>query len=287
MSQGPSRSEEDDIPEMELRGGVRGKYYERYTGSLQRTKGVPPGWGDDALSAFLQTAHENSFFVFAHHRNVYDLLNFVNDTFDRVLGVVSHTNHPWPAFFVARSHSAYLAATRLAVSGEVTESFASLRLAIEHAWYALHISCDVEQTKRFEIWLNRDDSDQSKWDAIKIFKSGDLKDTHRRKDPETARILELLYERAISFGAHPNPNGMLTSMTRNEDERTLTHSILYLNAQILPLMFALKSNVEVAVSILRVFGLIFTKQYVAAGLLPRLEQIVENLNDAFKPYLPV
>jgi hypothetical protein len=30
MSQKPSESEEDDIPEMELREGVRGKYYEAY-----------------------------------------------------------------------------------------------------------------------------------------------------------------------------------------------------------------------------------------------------------------
>lgn len=30
MSQKPGESEEDDIPEMELSGGVRGKYYERY-----------------------------------------------------------------------------------------------------------------------------------------------------------------------------------------------------------------------------------------------------------------
>lgn len=30
MSQKPSDIEEDDIPEMDLSGGVRGKYYERY-----------------------------------------------------------------------------------------------------------------------------------------------------------------------------------------------------------------------------------------------------------------
>ena len=30
MSQQTSESEEDDIPEMELSGGVRGKYYEAY-----------------------------------------------------------------------------------------------------------------------------------------------------------------------------------------------------------------------------------------------------------------
>jgi hypothetical protein len=30
MSQTPSQDEEDDIPEMELSGGVRGKYYEAY-----------------------------------------------------------------------------------------------------------------------------------------------------------------------------------------------------------------------------------------------------------------
>ncbi|MDP9193520.1 MAG: hypothetical protein M3P06_17645 [Acidobacteriota bacterium] len=30
MSNKPDQNEEDDIPEMELSGGVRGKYYERY-----------------------------------------------------------------------------------------------------------------------------------------------------------------------------------------------------------------------------------------------------------------
>jgi len=30
MNNRPSEVEEDDIPEMELSGGVRGKYYERY-----------------------------------------------------------------------------------------------------------------------------------------------------------------------------------------------------------------------------------------------------------------
>ncbi len=30
MNNSPSELEEDDIPEMELSGGVRGKYYERY-----------------------------------------------------------------------------------------------------------------------------------------------------------------------------------------------------------------------------------------------------------------
>jgi hypothetical protein len=30
MNNRPSELEEDDIPEMELSGGVRGKYYERY-----------------------------------------------------------------------------------------------------------------------------------------------------------------------------------------------------------------------------------------------------------------
>lgn len=30
MNQKPNESEEDDIPEMELSGGVRGKYYQSY-----------------------------------------------------------------------------------------------------------------------------------------------------------------------------------------------------------------------------------------------------------------
>lgn len=137
-----------------------------------------------------------------------------------------------------------------------------------------------------EAWLCRDDSDEAKWNVVKMFRSGDLKAAHQKRDAETASILEGLYERCISTGAHPNPAGFLTSIMREEGEATVTHNVLLLNAQLLPLMFALKSGVEIAVGVLRLFGLMYPKQYVESAMLQRLEQIIDRLNVVFRPYAP-
>src|SRR6266498_2780247 len=64
---------------------------------------VPPGWGDDALSKFLQVAHENAFFVFTQHRPVFDLLRSVHEAFDLAVGIGSHSRPKYLAFFVARA----------------------------------------------------------------------------------------------------------------------------------------------------------------------------------------
>lgn len=247
---------------------------------------MPPGWGDDALSEFLQTAHENAFFVFTQHRRVHGLLCMVHEGFDVAVGIASHGTPKYLAFFVTRAFSSYLAAIRLALSGQVAEAFAPLRVTIETAWYGLHVSADPESTKRMEAWLCRDDSEEAKWNVVKTFRAGDLKGTHKQRDAETAGILEELYERCISMGAHPNPAGFLTSIVREEDETTLTHKVLVLNPQLLPLMFATKTAIEVAVGVLRLFGLMYPRQYVNTGMLMRLDQIVDELNVAFQPYVP-
>jgi hypothetical protein len=111
---------------------------------------VPPGWGDDPVSEFLQTAHENSFFVFTQHRRVYGLLQIVHEAFDIAVGISSNSRPKYLAFFVTRAFSAYLAGTRLALSGQVAEAFAPLRVAIETAWYGLHVSADPESTKEWK-----------------------------------------------------------------------------------------------------------------------------------------
>lgn len=250
------------------------------------TRQVPHDWGNDALSQFLQVAHENAFHVFVRHRAVFDLLTLVHDTLDVVVGIAARAEPQWLAFFVGRSHSAFLAASRLALSGQIVESFASLRVSIETAWYALHVSADPEGMERMKVWLSRDDNDAAKWKTVKEFRAGDMKATYSVRDPETAPILEALYERCIAFGAHPNPAGTLTSIIRHEDETTLTHNILYLNAQVLPLMFALKTAVEVAVGITRLFGLMYPREYVEANLLSQLETVIGHLNTVFLPYVP-
>jgi hypothetical protein len=51
MNQQNSQSEEDDIPEMELTGGVRGKYYDAYQRGTNVVLLEPDAAGDSRDSA--------------------------------------------------------------------------------------------------------------------------------------------------------------------------------------------------------------------------------------------
>jgi hypothetical protein len=230
--------------------------------------------------------YENTFAVFAHHAPVFDLLLRVHRTFDLVLGIAANTEPKWVAMFAVRAHAAWLAAVRLAASGQVAESYAPVRTAIEIGWYGLHAATDPDESQRMATWLRRDDSNDARFDVVKAFQSGKLKATHRARDPETAQALESLYERAIGLGAHPNPTGFLTSLIRDENDETITHNVLLLNPQPLPMMVAIKTAVEIAVGLLRIFGLLYPQQYADANVPRLLEDIIARLNTVFQPYAP-
>ena len=65
-------------------------------------------------------------------------------------------------FLMARAHSAWLAATRLALSTQTVEAYPLLRAVIENAWYALHLAHDPAPPARAMTWLRRAESEDAK-----------------------------------------------------------------------------------------------------------------------------
>ena len=120
----------------------------------------PPPWGDDPLSTFFSEAEYNERASSLNLAPIYAFLQRLHASFRRVEETVEKDNREellLTRFLMVRAHSSFLAATRLAMSGQLFESYAPLRSSIEQAWYALHTAKDRQPPKRSEIWLCRNE----------------------------------------------------------------------------------------------------------------------------------
>src|SRR5690349_11475457 len=109
-------------------------------------RSVPP-WEDDPISIYFAEVEHNTRAsavnfpeVYGVQRQAHDLLRHVADAFEHDADAVHHLGVP--RMLLLRGHSAILAAMGLAMSGRAFEAQTVLRVAIEHAWYALHITQD-------------------------------------------------------------------------------------------------------------------------------------------------
>jgi hypothetical protein len=188
----------------------------------------PPPWGDDPLSTFLKNAEYNDRVSALNLASVYALLKRVHAAFGRVQSAVEKDNRKHlliPRFLVVRTHSSFLAAIRLGMSGQLSESYVLLREAIEQAWYALHIARDPRPPDRTTVWLCRNDDQASKAKCKTEFTVRNVRSTHESVDPETAKQLHDLYETMIDFGAHPNQMGLLAFLKYSETDKEINYQV--------------------------------------------------------------
>jgi hypothetical protein len=117
---------------------------------------LPPPWEDDPLSKFMADADFNERACVVNYLDVYPVLQRAHRLLKRVCELLekdpTDQNRGVPRMLIARSSSAFLAATRLAMSGQVFEARPVLRVAIEQAWYALHIAKDPAAPRRVHMW---------------------------------------------------------------------------------------------------------------------------------------
>ena len=248
----------------------------------------PPPWGDDPLSTFFSKTEYNERVSSLNLAPIYALLQRLHAAFRVVEETVEKDNRKellLPRFLMIRAHSSFLAAIRLAMSGQLFESYAPLRSSIEQAWYALHIAKDRQPPERSEIWLCRNDNKASKAKCKSEFSVANVRSTHESFDSVTAKKLHQLYEMMIDLGAHPNPRGVLTSMSRSETGKEINYRVGILFLKPIPLLTTLRLAVRVAVTVLKVFQLIFPDRFKLMRLDEEIQVLVTEVNNVFKPYV--
>lgn len=243
-----------------------------------------PPWEKDSLSSLLENAAFNERATSLKLPKVYSLLKQVHSTFERVAATVEKDNREEllvPRFLIVRTHSAFLAAMRLAMSGQSFEATLVLRAAIEQAWYALHIARDPQPLGRSMIWLQRHHGPAEKKKCKEEFTVAKVRATHEGLDAATANILQQLYDTTIDFGGHPNEKGILASMRREETEEAVTYQVGMLNPEALLVTVTLKTAIEIAVGELKVFQLIFPERFRVMSLDLSIEQIIREVPRTF------
>jgi hypothetical protein len=220
-------------------------------------------------------------------KDVYALLQHVHAVFEQVAAITEkeHTAALLPTrFLMARANSAWLASTRLGMSGQVVEAYPLIRAVIEQAWYALHLAKDPNPPTRVEIWLKRNENPAAKAQCQGEFTVANVRATHAALDMAAAGALQTLYEWTIELGAHPNEQGILAAMGRTDTDQSRTYHSAVLTDNVLLIVTSLKIGADAAVGALKTFGMIFPERFKIMRVDTEIEKLVTGLNTVFKAY---
>ena len=249
----------------------------------------PPDWGPDSLSAkYFKNAEYNDRAIAANYPDVFDLLKQIHECFERIEDVIGNDKGALrlvPRFLLVRTHSTFLAACRLAMSGQISEAQALNRAAIEQAWYALHIAKDPGGWPRAETWLRRNESDAAEKACKNEFTVANVRQTHAALDADTAKHLAYLYDQTINFGAHPNQMGVMSAIRHVEDAEKIVFNVGILAPDPHGVMATVRVAAAVAIGTFKVFQLIYPERFAIAGLEDEVGNLVALLNTVFKRFV--
>jgi len=234
----------------------------------------PAGWGEDEISRFLATAHANTLITFVHQPEFYRHAGAI-DAIYRELAELFRSGEDWlPGLFFLRVHAALLGATRLAVSGQVGETYPLLRSGLESALYALYIH---DSPPRARIWLDRGDSPEARTKMKREFPMVSVLKCLEQKSAAVHGRINTLYERTIDYGGHPNPQAFLTNMTIEQGPNATQLKLNYLAGNSDAIQLALKTVLQVGLASLDVFELVVPQRYTILGIDQRIKNLSRGL----------
>lgn len=223
----------------------------------------PPGWGDDQLSGFIETARMNTLATFSNLRPFVQVLEGVDSGFHRLTEDVINPGEWDAALLLLRCHSSYLASVRLAISGQVAEAYMTLRGCLEAALYGFCIDNDPSLS---DVWASRHKDEDGKRAVRTRFALGNLRPALERASPGLGGAWSLLYERTIDYGAHPNERSIFPNVEKVPKERSVELRLLYLAGNGLPLHLAMKTTAQIGIAAIDVFGLVYPVRFTARDL---------------------
>ena len=229
----------------------------------------PPYWGSDELSNFLEVAQRNAFGTFVQLRPSFAKLVAIDAFYRRLIDNLNHTRDWFTAFFVLRAHSSFLSASRLAVSGQIPETYVLLRAVLENGLYGFYIAVRPELR---EVWLRRHDDAGSMRAVKQQFKISAMFERLTLVSPQVADITKTLYDRTIDSGAHPNEQALMQVLNMDRGAGQISFEVRYLTMGDHPAFEAcIKSTAQVGVCALDIFRLVFHERFDILGLSPELD----------------
>jgi hypothetical protein len=231
---------------------------------------IPDNWSKDDISDFIEKCRNHSFQVFAGAREDYSRLVAIDKIFREIQNNLYNTNQLAASFFFLRTHSSWLAAVSLSMSGQLPESYMVLRGSIENAVYGLYICKHPELT---EIWLKRNDTPAMKKKVRDEFHFSTMLELLKTIDAIVGEVTSELYERAIDHGAHPNQFSITTALRISETETRKQFDIAYISGDSLANQVCLKTCGQVGVTVLSIFHYVFKERFEILSLDKKIDEL--------------
>ena len=235
---------------------------------------VPPGWGDDPLSKFIQGTTDNTYATFHNLKEWYNRLSDIHASFRDATQNMDRTQDWFASFFLFRAHSAYLAGIRLALSGQVPEAYMVLRGALECSLYGLYVA---RKPSVRETWLRRDEDDVTRRKVRQEFKVTNVFQVLELEDQKLRKIAGDLYDITIEYGGHPNQQAFLSVMKQQSDESKITFQSAYMIGNEDALHLCLKSCAQIGICALSIFRLVFRERFNILGISQNLDSMKKGL----------
>ncbi|MBI1245589.1 MAG: hypothetical protein GC202_11335 [Alphaproteobacteria bacterium] len=234
----------------------------------------PVGWLNDRLSGFFQEEIENRYATFVQNPELHHKLANIDDVFYGYCSKSTDPKNLVSASLIYRCHSAFRAASSLATAGHGVETMTAVRMLLEMIGYAAYIHENEELTK---LWLNRHTDDQTRERMKREFTIRNVKGRLRKLDVKDADVFDILYERAIDFGAHPNPQGVLASLDIIDTRDGKKINTIYLHGGDLTMMHSIKTVATAGVCAIRIASKLYYEEFENFGLMPAIRTISIDL----------
>lgn len=229
----------------------------------------PPAWGSNGLTQFFDKVRQNQYATFHNHPFSVRIVA-IDGLFMRLLDTPINPQPMMPLTFMLRAHSAWRAGAAAAMSGQVYESNALLRSALEATSYGLFIGDDVS---KFEAFMARHDTLDAADKVRSTFSARKMAAHLRTLSVPLADDFDKLYDMMIDNGAHPNQRGItFNSAIRDENGNTFIDTI-YLHGSGMTLDLGLKNVVRVGMTVLHLFRLVYSEKFELLGVSAALDEM--------------
>jgi hypothetical protein len=223
----------------------------------------PPGWGTDELSKFWNAARANQFAVFVNKRPAYERLAAIDRAFLEVSKRWTNPQSEIAAMLFLRCHSAFRTAAGHAASGQVVESHVMNRAVLEAAAYALHI---FRKPDLGMVWLNRHQDEASGEAARNAFSHRKVLAAVTATNRHAGERFEVLYQRTIDFGGHPNQRSVTGSMSITKEPERRVMLAKFLHGDGPALNMALRNTAQRGVCALEILQGVFNALFEVLGV---------------------
>ena len=234
----------------------------------------PRNFGSGELSEFIDLAHQNTFASYVNFRSQYQRLEDITQLYTILIDHLTNTPELVAGFFLLRAHSAFLGAARLSLSGQVPEAFMVLRACLENGLYGLYIS---RRPASADIWLRRHESDSAKSKVRREFSGQNLWRVLENENRNIYEVANMLYERTIDYGAHPNEKALMSTLNLQPGPEGVRFEVNYLIDDLPNVSMCLKTNAQIGVCTLDIFRCVYKERFDLVGLTERLLRLKQGL----------